>query len=73
MKKCNGCISIRKELFPFGFSDNRYYIDQEGCGINGNDSLTIRFCPVCGKFLYEIIERQNDRERNFKESDRKSC
>ncbi len=61
MKKgCIGCISIRKGLFPFRWSIEvtskksevvNSYIDQEGCGLDGRDSLKIYFCPVCGRKL----------------------
>jgi len=54
---CEGCINIKLHNFPFGggyegidgFVD--YNIDQEGCGIQGQQFLKIYYCPVCGKKL----------------------
>ena len=52
-KICKGCISIKEDLFPFTkFSEGGrkgQFIDQVGCGVNGNQFLEIRYCPVCGK------------------------
>ena len=40
----------------FPFTDTRdfgvvkkFFIDQEGCGIEGNTLLRIFYCPVCGR------------------------
>jgi len=60
MKKiCHGCLSIKNNLFPFtstAYDDNYKelkgnFIDQEGCGVDGEDYLQIFYCPVCGKSL----------------------
>ena len=59
MKTCKGCLSIKENAFPFTdvATDENYdelkgnYIDQEGCGVDGETYLKIRFCPVCGKKL----------------------
>jgi len=54
-KACKGCLSIENDLFPFLREDiYRYhkkgpFINQEGCGVDGDDYLKIYFCPVCGK------------------------
>lgn len=56
-KKCIGCANIANSDFPFSnndfMGDNKkkgFFIDTEGCGIvqEGNYSLEIFFCPVCG-------------------------
>jgi len=52
---CKGCLSIKNLLFPFcdeeraGLVVKGVFIEQEGCGIDGETYLRIKFCPVCGK------------------------
>jgi len=51
--QCNGCLSIAQHLFPFTNSEiggiKGEFINQEGCGVEGQDYLPIKYCPVCGK------------------------
>lgn len=54
MKNCKGCENIKDRNFPF--STNKWgnpAIDTEGCGIgiDDDDLLMIKYCPVCGKKL----------------------
>ncbi len=51
MKECSGCINLKELNFPFIKKEGKYFIDQEACGIDGEDELEIKFCPVCGKEL----------------------
>jgi len=57
-KNCHGCESIKRGHFPFirvydtGIQGDMCFIDQEGCGVGGQDHLRIRFCPVCGGSIY---------------------
>ncbi len=55
---CLGCLSIENGLFPFcdgqkwsWHKEKGFFIDQEGCGVDGMDDLEIKYCPVCGKIL----------------------
>ena len=54
---CEGCISITDNLFPFTTQaeggKKGQCIDQEGCGVDGHQYLTIRYCPVCGTQIHE--------------------
>lgn len=55
--KCKGCQNIQEQNFPFTEADGIRLIDQENCGIEGEEYLMIKYCPVCGK----LITRNNDR------------
>lgn len=48
---CYGCLSIENYLFPFVKKGEQLYIDQEGCGVDGQDYLRVGFCPTCGRKL----------------------
>ena len=47
---CHGCLSIKNNAFPFTDSETNKgnCIDQEGCGVDGETYLKIKYCPVCG-------------------------
>ena len=48
---CEGCETIKQLNFPFTKIAGKLCIDQEGCGIDRETYLEIKYCPVCGKKL----------------------
>ena len=50
-KTCKGYLNIERQNFPFLKKEEKIYIDQETCGVDGENCLEIKFCPVCGEFL----------------------
>jgi len=58
VQECLGCENIKNFNFPFTNSSwggkKGLYINQEGCGVNGQTYLKIKFCPVCGANQVEV-------------------
>jgi hypothetical protein len=64
-KICNGCESIKYMLFPFTAREGKICIDQEGCGIEGQTYLPIKYCPVCRGDIKNLQSEKMTKELEY--------